>query len=283
MAPVSSQAVIRRGRLGEIAFREAGDVREAAGQQVLCLHGFPTSSALWAPTLRELARRGHRATAPDLPGFGDSEPLRPGTWERHVEAVEALRRGLDLGPVVLCVHDWGGLIGLRWACDHPEAVSALAITDTGFFADGRWHDMARTLRTEDEGERMLEQLTRESFDAMLRSVSAGIPPEAREEYWQALSTPERRQAALELYRSGDFAKLRPYEGGLGALGVPTLVLWGARDEFAPVGAGHRFATQIPGARLEILEGAGHFLHHDEPDRVAQAIASFVSELPPTSV
>ena len=41
------------------------------------------------------------------------------------------------GPVALVVHDWGGFIGLAWACDHPERVSALVISNTGFFSDGK--------------------------------------------------------------------------------------------------------------------------------------------------
>jgi len=58
--------------------------------------------------------------APDLAGFGDSPPDPPGTWERHVESLQRLHTALELGRVVLIVHDWGSLIGLRWACDHPR-------------------------------------------------------------------------------------------------------------------------------------------------------------------
>jgi pimeloyl-ACP methyl ester carboxylesterase len=73
------------------------------------------------------------AITPDLAGFGDSEPDPPGTWERHVEAIERFRRGLSIERCVVVVHDWGGLIGLRWACEHPDAVRALVISSTGFF------------------------------------------------------------------------------------------------------------------------------------------------------
>ena len=121
------------------------------------------------------AAAGYRALAPDLPGFGDSPPDLPGTWERQVEHVERFRRALGLDRVVLGVHDWGGLIGLRWACDNPGAVGALVITDTGFFPDGRWHGMAKTLRTEGEGEQVLENLNRELFAMGMRQVSPALP------------------------------------------------------------------------------------------------------------
>ena len=68
-----------------------------------------------------------------------------------VEALEAFRADLGLEHVALVVHDWGGLIGLRWACDHPGAVRALVIIDTGFFADGKWHGLAQAMR--DGGDR----------------------------------------------------------------------------------------------------------------------------------
>src|SRR5215208_2298517 len=76
---------------------------------------------MWRELLEALGGAGYRAVAPDLAGFGDSPADRPGTWERHVEALEEFRQAQELDDVVLVVHDWGGLIGLRWACDHPGA------------------------------------------------------------------------------------------------------------------------------------------------------------------
>ena len=162
------------------------------------------------------AAAGWRAIAPDLPGFGDSPADLPGTWERQIEHVERFRRALGLDQVVLGVHDWGGLIGLRWACDHPDAVSALFITDTGFFPDGRWHGMAKTLRTEGEGEQLLDNINRDLFGMALRQISPALPDDAIDEYWKAYGDEERKQGQLDLYRSGDFSKLEPYDGRLGA-------------------------------------------------------------------
>jgi haloalkane dehalogenase len=112
---------------------------------------------------------GWHAIAPDLAGFGDSEPDPPGTWERYVEAIERFRRELGIERCVLVVHDWGGLIGLRWACEHPDAVSALVINSTGFFRDGRWHGMAEALRTPGTGEEVVAAIDRTAFGTLLRS------------------------------------------------------------------------------------------------------------------
>ena len=112
-------------RAGGTAYREAIPETSEQGDPVLLIPGFPQSSYMWAPVLSALAASGRRAIAPDLTGYGDSPPDPPGTWERHVSALETFRQSLGLNRVVLGLHDWGGLIGLRWACDHPDAVSAL--------------------------------------------------------------------------------------------------------------------------------------------------------------
>jgi haloalkane dehalogenase len=262
-----------------IAYREwLPSTTDGAAPTVLAVHGYPTSSYLWRNVLPEVTQAGYRALAPDLPGFGDSPPDLPSTWERQVENVERFRTALGLERVALIVHDWGGLIGLRWACDHPGVVTALVITDTGFFPDGKWHGMAKTLRTEGEGEQLVENVTRELLATFMRQVTPALAEDVIDEFFKAFGDAERRQSQLDLYRSGDFSKLEPYRGKLAELAVPTLIVWGAKDEFAPVAGAYRFNKEIPGSRLVVLEGAGHFLMEDEPERVTSEIAGFLSEL-----
>jgi haloalkane dehalogenase len=260
-----------------IAYREAlPDGWEGTGPTALLVHGYPSSSYLWRNVLAEVAAAGLRAIAPDLPGFGDSPPDPPGTWEHQVENVERFRRALGLERVVLGVHDWGGLIGLRWACDHPDAVAALVITDTGFFPEGKWHGMAKTLRTAGEGEALLENVNRELLGGFMLQVTPTIGEDVIDEFWKAYADRERRRCHLDLYRSGDFAKLEPYRGRLAALGVPTLIVWGAKDEFAPVAGGYRFNKEIPDSTLVVLDDAGHFLMEDDPARVGREIREFLA-------
>jgi haloalkane dehalogenase len=258
-----------------LSHREAGSPDRG---EVLLLHGYPESSYMWRDLLGPVAAAGWRAIAPDLLGFGDSPPDGAGTWERQVEAVEAFRRGLGLERVVLVVHDWGGLIGLRWACEHPEAVRGLVISDTGFFPDGRWHAMAKAMRTPGQGEELIDGVTREALGQMLRAVSTGMTDDALDEYFKAYADEPRRRGQLELYRSGDFAKLEAYDGRLAALGVPALILWGADDPFAPVGGARRFEAELPGSELVVVDGAGHFVFADAPDRCADAVVSFLDRL-----
>jgi haloalkane dehalogenase len=260
------------GHAGGLAFRSAGD---SSDRVALLVHGYPESSYMWEEAIAALAEAGWRALAPDLPGYGDSEPDPPATWERHVEALERFARALDLGPVALVTHDWGVMIGLRWACDHPRATSSLTISDGGFFADRRWHDLANAMRTPGTGEELIAGYTREGFFAAMRAVSAGMSEQALEEYWKAFADDTRRAGHLELYRSGDFEKLAPYEGRLAALGVPSLILWGENDQFAGVRMAHRFHEELAGSELVVLEGAGHFVWDDQPQQAAAALVEFL--------
>jgi haloalkane dehalogenase len=256
-----------------LAHREEGP---ADGPVALLLHGYPESSYMWRDLMPELERIGVRAVAPDLAGFGDSPPDPPGTWERHVASIEEFRASIGLERVALVVHDWGGLIGLAWACEHPEAVGSLVISGTGFFPDGKWHGMGQVMRTEGEGEQLMENLDRAGFGGMIGSVSSGIEDDALDEYWRAYDGAERRRAHLDFYRSMDFEKLARYDGQLAALGAPALLLWGADDPFAPVAAAQRFQRELPDAELVAVDGAGHFVFEDAPGEAARAVTDFLA-------
>lgn len=231
---------------------------------------------MWRHLLPAIAAAGHRGLAPDLP-VGDSPPDPPGTFERHVEAVEHFRRKTGLDRVVLIVHDTGGLIGLHWACDHPDAVCALVITNTGFFPDHEWIEIAKTMRTPIQGEALVDSLSREAFATLLEEASSEFDERALDEYWKAFSTVGGRRGMLELYRSIDLDELKPYQRMLSALDVPALILWGQQDEYIPLDYASRFASEISDSKLVLLEGVRHFLFEDEPERCAHEVITFLQQ------
>jgi haloalkane dehalogenase len=254
-----------------LSFRESGP---ANGPVALLLHGYPQSSYMWEAVIPAIAAAGWRAIAPDLAGFGDSPPDPPGTWERHVESVERFRAELGIERCVPVMHDWGGLIGLRWACEHPDAVEALVISSSGFFPDGRWHGMAKALREPGTGEQVIDAIDRDGLAAVLRQQCPAMTDAAVDEYWKAFADETRRRGQLELYRSGDFSKLERYD--LAALEVPVLLLWGEDDEFAPVAGAHRFERELADTELVVVDGARHFVWEDAPERCGEALTRFLA-------
>ena len=230
---------------------------------------------MWVPLMDALTAQGRRCVAPDLYCLGDSDDPGPATFERNLEALRELHAELDLGRVALVVHDWGAFVGLAWACENPELVSALVIADSGFFSDGKWHGMAEMLRSP-QGEEVMAAIDRAGFAGLIRADGADFTEEDVDAYWHPFANGRGREATLEFYRSMDFEKLAPYDGKLAALGVPTLLLWGADDGFAPIAGAHRFEREIPDATLVAIEGAGHFVFDQEPERTVREVCAFLT-------
>ncbi len=121
-------------------YLEAGGLRihyvdEGTGTAapVLLLHGEPSWSYLYRKMIPVLVAAGQRAVAPDLVGFGRSDkPVRREdyTYQRHVDWMRAVIERLDLRRITLVCQDWGGLIGLRLAAEHPERFARIVAANT---------------------------------------------------------------------------------------------------------------------------------------------------------
>ncbi len=257
-----------------LAYREALADDSASGDPVVLLHGFPESSRMWAPLMAALAEVGRSSVAPDLYGLGDSIAEVPVTFESTLESFTAFMDQRNTGQVAVVVHDWGGFIGLAWACDNPDRVSSLVISNAGFFSDGRWHGPAEAIRGE-HGEAIVAAIEREGFAGALNAAGNAFDEEDISAYWRPFEEGRGRPATLGFYRSMDFEKLAPWQGRLGELGVPTLLLWGADDEFAPISGAYRFQREIPGCRLVALEGIGHFAFDQAPERSIAEVLAFL--------
>jgi haloalkane dehalogenase len=258
---------------GGLAYREAGP---ADGPVALMLHGFPQSSYMWRDALAAVGAAGWRGLAPDFAGFGDSPLDPPGTWERQVEALERFRSTLGVERCVPVMHDWGALIGLRWACHHAEAVAGLVISSSGFFPDGKWHGMAQAMRTPEVGEQAIAGLDREGFGGLLRAASESFDEQALDEYYKGLDGEAHKRNSLELYRSGDFDELAGYR--LADIEVPVLLIWGTDDQFSRIAGAHRFEKELADTELVTFEGRGHFIWDEEPERCAAALVAFLGRL-----
>ena len=102
------------------------------GTPVVLLHGEPTWSYLYRTMIEPLAAAGHRVLAPDLIGFGRSDkPTRRAdyTYARHVGWITSWLTALDLTGITVVVQDWGSLIGLRVAAEHPDRFAKLFIAN----------------------------------------------------------------------------------------------------------------------------------------------------------
>jgi pimeloyl-ACP methyl ester carboxylesterase len=245
------------------------------GTSTVYVHGNPTHSGDWLPFLE----RGGAALAIDLPGWGRTE--KPAGFDHTMHSLSAFHERalaeLGIGPRRLVVHDWGAL-ALIGAQRRPDLVERLVAIDAVPLLPGyRWHWVAQLWRRRPLGELLNATATRASLALLMRQARGDYSPmsdpfvEMVWEHWDAGT----QAAILALYRDADPAVLAVAGRDLGRLDCPALVLWGERDRYLPLRFGAAYAQALPGGRLEVVRGAGHWPWIEEPavvDRVLEFLA-----------
>jgi pimeloyl-ACP methyl ester carboxylesterase len=254
--------------------REIGGVnvswREAAprgGSPVLYVHGVPTDGDDWLPFLE---RTG--GLAPDLPGFGrsDKQPHFDYSIDGYARWLRSFVDAAGLERFSLVVHDWGA-VGLALAQEMPERIDRLVVMDAVPLLPGfTWHTIARRWRTPLVGE-MAMGLT---FKWGLRR--GGVPEPLLDLTYERFDHGTQR-AILKLYRSAPPQRLAQAGARLGKVTAPALIVWGAGDPFLPSGFAREYAGALGGeARVELIEGAGHWPWVERPE-VIDEVAAFLLE------
>ncbi len=251
-----------------LAYRRAG-----AGEPVLLVHGITTHSFLWEGVLQRLAAAGrHDVVAVDLLGCGGSDKPLDASYaiKAHADLVGRFCAALGLGRVHLVGHDLGGGIAQIVAVRQPGLLRSLTLVNPVGY--DYWPVQPITaLRTP-----IIRQLLLAAIDAgALRFiVRRGLfhkelaTPALLAEYLSPLATVEGRKAFVHFARCLDNANLMEIAPDLRRLRVPTLVAWGMADAYLSPAIGARLAADIPGARLERLPTAGHYVPLDEPALLA---------------
>ncbi|PLT29380.1 alpha/beta fold hydrolase [Peribacillus deserti] len=250
------------------------DEGETENPAVLLLHGVPESCLVWKDIIPAIVGNGYRAVAPDLPGFGQSEPFdEPSTWERFSQFVSEFKNKLYLGQLHLVVHDWGGLIGLNWACDHQEEVLSMIVSNSTISDEYTWHKLAQLWRTPGVGEEVMKQMSDPAqFEAGTRKSIPGIEDTVMKDFYQAFRTSESSKVILDLYRSGNLDTVKIYQDKLSELKIPISIIWGENDPYVPMEFAWKLKKQsIPHAQVSIIQNAGHFIQIEVPQAVNQLV------------
>lgn len=252
----------------------------------LLTHGEPSWSYLYRHWIPRLVDAGVRVVAPDHVGFGRSDKVVDEDWyviERHVEVQRALVEALDLRRVNLFCQDWGGPISLRNACDMPERYARLFIGNTWLHHDGfeytegirHWRAMATDP----------EQLGGDMPTGLLLAGAQRRPGHDRDAlraaYDAPFTGPESKAGARRFPWCLPFAQ--PEAGGaawqqrcyeqLRSWDGPVHLVWGDADHVFTWEWAEQWASVLPGASLDRIEGAGHFLQEDAPGDCVDAVLS----------
>jgi haloalkane dehalogenase len=253
-------------------------VDEGSGPTLLLLHGNPTWSFEYRDVIRTL-RDQFRCVALDYPGFGLSSP-RPGYRylpEEHAQVVTAFVDALALDGVTLVAQDWGGPIGLATVEARPAAFEGLVLANTwGWPITGDLHIQVLSCLMGGPLGRLLVRQLNLFVNAMIPAGHRLRKPTAAEmaHYREALATPSRREASAVFPGriTASRAFLAGVEAGLPDLAsLPTLIVWGDADFAFRAKERRRWERVFADHHTVIIEGAGHFVQSDAPDRFAAAI------------
>ncbi len=275
-----------KGLRMHVAF--AGD--EDAEPLVL-LHGWPQNWFAWNKLIGPLSQH-YRVVCPDLRGFGWSEAPR-GSYEKSVLAADviALLDELGLERVRLAGHDWGGFAGFLICVDAPERVSHYAAAGISHL----WVAPEPGLRAKLDAARRLTYMAliaspgaggqiMQRVPAFVRTAlrkSAADPdrtwtPEALDHYVDQWREPDRAAASVGIYRSFLTKELGQLaSGGFKdrSMSTPSILFVGTADPVIRADSLRGFEANAPNLRLEIVEGAGHWLPEEAPDALLEGMLS----------
>ncbi|GID28473.1 alpha/beta fold hydrolase [Paractinoplanes brasiliensis] len=247
-----------------------------AGRPLVLVHGHPFDRSMWRPQVEALAGSGWRVITADLRGYGATTVI-PGKTPLPVFArdVAGLADHLGIGDFVLGGLSMGGQIVMECYRQFPSRVRALILADTFPRADtGEAQEFRRATAGRIEAEGMTGY-AEQNLSKMLaaRNVDA-MPAVAGHVMTMMTSAPPAGAAAALRGRAerDDYRKL------LTTVAVPTLVVVGRDDEFTPVADAEEMHALIPGARLVVVDHAGHLPNLEQPAAFNDALTAFLASL-----
>jgi haloalkane dehalogenase len=271
-------------RYTEIDGLRMAHVEDGEGPAVLMLHGEPTWSFLYRKMIPGVAAAGLRAIAPDLIGFGRSDKLpavADYSYQRHVDWLVAWIEAHDLRDITLFCQDWGSLLGLRIAAEHPDRFARIVVGN-GFLpiadrpapaAFRAWRAFARYTPVFPVGRIVQAGTARRLSPTEVAAYDAPFPSERYKQAARAfprLVPTEPDDPAIPANRAAWAA--------LGAWEKPFLTAFGKKDPI--LGWADRLLQRhIPGTKGQPhrpLPHASHFLQEDAGEELAGLIADFVA-------
>ena len=258
-----------------------------SGQPLILVHGLTGAASNWVDLVPRLSER-FRLLVPDLPGHGGSAPLPAApSLDAYAERVFLLAQREGLLPAAVVGHSLGGVVALRVALRHPEAVRAVVLAGSAGIASAtRWAEFWISVLALSRPGRLAAPVR----DVVARSSLLRRIVFTR---WMVADPLAPSGSAVEGLLAGPGLHTDVAAAGqalvrddprldLERVRCPALVVWGARDYQVPVEDAFEYARRL-GAPLRVIADCGHLLIAERPDACFDAITAFVDSLPPPPV
>jgi pimeloyl-ACP methyl ester carboxylesterase len=267
-------------------------VHVGRGPALLLVHGIGDRHDTWRPLIAELAR-DHTVVAPDLLGHGRSDkPRADYSVGGYANAMRDLLTVLGIERATVVGHSLGGGIAMQFAYQYPERCERVALVATG--GVGREVHPLLRVAASPNADLVLPLLRLRATRAIGRALfhvlekldtDLGIDRVDLDRVFSALPDVVSRRAFVRTLRAvvdwrGQHVTLldRCYL----AQGMPILLVWGTRDAIVPFAHARIAHAAMPGSRLEVFEGAGHYPHRTDPVRFMAVLRDFLATTAPAS-
>jgi haloalkane dehalogenase len=260
------------------------DEGSVSGRTVLLLHGVPTWSYIYRKIIPLVADAGFRVVAPDLIGFGKSDKPHRKTdhsYKSHIDWMLLFIRGLKLNDIIVFGHDWGSLIGLRIAAEHPALFSGIIICN-GMLPTGEhkipssfkfWRLFSRISPVLPVGFVIKKGLTVKPDKSVLKAYRAPFPSNKYKAGIRALPG----LVPVSLDDPEAIANRIAWES-LTNWNKPFLTIFGKEDPVTREGDKY-MQSRIPGAcgYNHIRLDGGHFIQEEKSVEITDAIIDFAGK------
>lgn len=244
------------------------------GEPVLLAHGFPLDHSMWEAQINVLAAEGYQVIAPDLRGFGDSDPAQgKTTMAQFADDLSRLLAKLNVTrPVTFCGLSMGGYIAWQFFQRHRTRLARLILCDTRANDDDEKVARGRLVMAAEVERFGVEKVP----DTMLPKLLAPIALEKNLAVVESLRATILRQdpAGVAAAQRG-MAERQNVVDLLPTIDVPTLVLCGEVDAITPTDVMQAIAADIPGAKYVEIAGAGHMAPMERAVEANTAILDFL--------
>jgi 2-hydroxy-6-oxonona-2,4-dienedioate hydrolase len=242
-----------------------------AGPVVILIHGMSSDLTDWVFN-KPILERDFRVVALDQLGYGKSDkPMvnyRVATW---VDYLDAFMKELKIERASLVGASMGGWIAAAFAIEHPQRVDKLVLIDSAGYSN-LYNLDARTL-----SRRMNPSTRAEVLDILKMTFHGALfhgDAVVDRVYTRRMSSGDgyTNQRVIDSFLRGDDV----LDGRYGKITAPTLLVWGREDKLVPLEIARRMQKEIPGSRLEVIDGAGHLPQVEQAMKFNQVLLQFLS-------
>jgi len=257
--------------------RELRVARLGSGRPLILLHGYPDNLQVWSELAPRLATRCE-VIAFDWPGMGYSEAWTGGATP--FDFARRLRMLMDdwkIEKAAIVGHDMGGQPALAFAAENLDRLSGLVVMNSLVIWDEKTSWEISLLRKFGWNRVLLERLPRAVFFRAIRTFlprGYKLSEELRRDLWECFQRPEVRKFVVRMCAGyqGTLPRLKQLYP---SIQTPSLFLWAERDKHFPVAHAGKLAEIVPGAKLEIVPSAGHWMALNLAGEVSTHILRFL--------